>query len=595
MQPPQPVQPPQPLTRIRHLLTFLYGPAAGTRAWDALAPRLDAFRAAHPDLQQAPPIQERLTERDAILITYGDQFREPGRPPLRTLADFLERYLGDAISGVHLLPFFPYSSDDGFSVIDYRQVDPALGDWEDIHHLGTRYRLMFDAVINHISRRSAWFQGYLRGEAPYRDYFIEVEPGTDLSQVVRPRALPLLTPVQTVHGTRHVWTTFSDDQIDLNYANPAVLLEIVDLLLFYVAHGAEFIRLDAIAYLWKDIGTPCIHLPQTHAVVKLFRAVMDAVAPGVLLITETNVPHAENVSYFGAPLPDGAGTDEAQLVYQFSLAPLVLHTFLTGDVRRLADWAATLHPPAPGATFFNFIASHDGLGVRPAEGLLTPEEIQALVERTQAHGGLISYKTNPDGSQSPYELNITLFDALNDPAQPDPDRDVARFLASQAIMLALAGVPGIYVHSLFGSRNCHACYERTGRARSLNREKFDRAALEAELTAADGHKARILAGYTKLLRTRQTIPAFHPARPQRVLDLGPHIFALQRGEPPDIVLCLTNVTDRPQPFTLLAPLACWRDALRDETLPTTAGRLTLTLAPYQTRWLLPAHPNQQNQ
>jgi len=592
MQPSKPVQPSkprQPITRIRDLLRFLYGRTEGDRAWDALAPRLDAFRRAHPHLQQAPPISERLTERDAILITYGDQFREPGRPPLRTLADFLERHLGDAISGVHLLPFFPYSSDDGFSVIDYRRVDPALGGWEDIHRLGERYRLMFDAVINHISRQSAWFQAYLRGEAPYRGYFIEVAPETDLHAVVRPRALPLLTPVETIHGTRYVWTTFSADQIDLNYANPAVLLEIVDLLLFYVAHGAEIIRLDAIAYLWKDIGTPCIHLPQTHAVVKLFRAVMDAVAPGVLLITETNVPHAENVSYFGDPLPDGSGTDEAQMVYQFSLAPLVLHTFLTGDVRRLTDWASDLHAPAPGATFFNFIASHDGLGVRPAEGLLTPEEIQALVERTQAHGGLISYKTNPDGSQSPYELNITLFDALNDPAHPDPERDVARFLATQAIMLALAGVPGIYVHSLFGSRNCYSCYDRTGRARSLNREKFDLAALEEELSRAEGLKARILYGYAKYLRARQAIPAFHPAQPQQVLDAGTHVFALLRGTPPHLALCLTNVTDQTQSLALGNPSPTtprWRDVLTGETFHDGNGRLEVTLSPYQTRWLL---------
>src|SRR5690606_35016656 len=108
----------------------------------------------------------------------------------------------------------------------------------------------------------------------------------------------------------------SADQVDLNFKNPAVLLATTRALLFYVEHGAKFIRLDAIAYLWKEIGTPCIHLPQTHQVIQLMRAVLDEVAPDVRLITETNVPHPDNISYFGA------GTNEAQLVYNFALPPL---------------------------------------------------------------------------------------------------------------------------------------------------------------------------------------------------------------------------------------------------------------------------------
>ena len=332
---------------------------------------------------------------------------------------FLDLHLSDAINGVHILPFFPYSSDDGFSVIDYKQVDPNLGSWEDISRLGKNNRLMFDAVINHISQFSMWFQQYRLDEAPFTEYFITVDPNEDMSQVVRPRSLPLLTPVVTPSGMKHVWTTFSPDQIDLNYANPQVQLGIIDVLLDYVEHGAEFIRLDAIAYLWKEIGTTCIHLPQTHAVVKLWRAVLDAVAPDVLLITETNVPHEENISYFGDPLPEMGGTDEAQLVYNFTLAPLTLNAFQTGDASRLSAWAATLKTSGPGATFFNFIASHDGIGVRPAEGILSTVEVQALVEQTLAHGGEVNYKDNPDGSRSVYELNTTLYDFLNDPVPPD--------------------------------------------------------------------------------------------------------------------------------------------------------------------------------
>ncbi len=538
----------------------------------------------------AQPVTGHLTERDAILITYGDQFHEADRPPLQTLAAFLDDHLQDAISGVHILPCFPYSSDDGFSVIDYRQVDPLLGDWDDIAAIGRRYRLMFDFVANHVSRHSAWFQAFLRNETPYRDYFIVADPTADLSQVVRPRALPLLTPVATQGGVRHVWTTFSDDQIDLNYANPQVLLEMTDVLLGYIAHGAEIIRLDAIAYLWKEVGTPCIHLPQTHAVVKLWRAVLDAVAPHVLLITETNVPHAENISYFGEPLPETGSTDEAQMVYNFSLAPLTLHALQTGDATRLAAWAATLQPPALGATFFNFIASHDGIGVLPARGILSEDEVQGLVAQTLAHGGRVSYKANSDGSTSVYELNTTLYDFLNDPARPDPAMDVPRFLASQAVLLSLAGVPGIYVHSFFGSRNCHQCFAETGRPRSLNRHKFDRPALEAILADPARHERCVFDVYRKLLQLRRKLPAFHPAASQQVLSGDPALFTLLRGaETGAPVLCCINVSSRTVSLCLSTadlPRRTWRDLLSDEQLHANGGHLIAPMGPYQIRWLV---------
>lgn len=592
-----------PNARITHWLTALYGAAVAAETWPQLAALLDNFRRRE---DKAPaPDRARLSQNDALLITYGDQISagdgEQGKegkrgngkpPPLRTLAGFLDDELADSISGVHILPCFPYSSDDGFSVLDYTQIDPGLGDWGDVARLGQRYRLMFDFVADHVSQHSAWFQAYRRGEAPYDGFFIEVDPATDLSQVVRPRVSPLLTPVETAGGLRHVWTTFSDDQIDLNYANPAVLLAMTGVLLHYVAQGAEIIRLDAIAYLWKEIGTSCIHLPQTHAVVKLWRAVLDAVAPQVLLITETNVPHADNISYFGQPLPETGGTDEAQLVYNFSLAPLTLHAFLSGDAGKLSAWAATLQPPAAGASFFNFIASHDGIGVLPARGILSDAELHALVERTVAHGGRVSVRSLPDGSQTPYELNITLYDFLNPPGRPDPDVDVARFLASQAILLALGGVPGIYIHSLVGSRNCHACLAETGRARSLNRQKWTLAELRGLLGDAQGHQRRVFDGYRRLLRLRRGQPAFHPASSQQVLPADPALFTLLRGAGLDApLLCCVNVSDRPVTLRLDAaslPRRAWHDLLSGERFDAASGRLVAPMAAHQVRWLMVA-------
>ena len=580
---------------IQALLLELYGPAAGGLAWASLRPRLEEFRA------RRPPGRPRsaglpLSERDALLITYGDQVtrRADGgalaEPPLRTLADFCRERLAGLLSGVHILPFYPYSSDDGFSVMDYTAVDPALGTWADVEHLGQHFRLMFDAVINHISAHSAWFQAWRRGDPDYADFFITVDGDPDLSAVVRPRALPLLTPVETAHGPHRVWTTFSDDQIDLNFANPAVLLAVIDVLLEYVARGAEFLRLDAIAYLWKQIGTTSIHRPQTHRIIHLLRALLDEVAPQVILITETNVPHADNLSYFGD------GQNEAQLVYNFALPPLTLHALHTGNAQVLSTWAADLQRPSEQVTFFNFLASHDGIGVNPARGILPESAISAMVARVQAHGGLVSYKHNADGSPSPYELNVNYFDALSDPAGAEPlARQSDRFMVAQAIMLALVGVPGIYFHSLVGSRGWAAGVAQTGRNRTINREKLDVAALEQELAHPLHLRHLVFQRFAQLLRARSANPAFHPLGQQTVLHVGEGVFALLRASPDGLsrAVCLHDVSGAGAPAPLdLAALDWGTNAARDLVdgrvlSADNSGRLTVPLAPYGVAWLAP--------
>lgn len=578
---------PAPYERIRSHLAALYGEAQAAPLLEQMRTRLERFAHLHPQLGFAPPPTERLTQDDVVLITYGDQVAAPGQPPLRTLADTLHHLFRDVAGAIHILPFYPYTSDDGFSVVDYTAVDPQLGGWQDVEALGRRYRLMFDAVVNHISASSTWFQAFLRGEPGAEARFIILPPDTDVALVTRPRTHPLLTRFDTAVGPRSVWTTFSTDQIDLNFANPDVLLAIIDVLLLYAARGAALIRLDAIGYLWKQLGTRSIHLEQTHRVVKLFRAALDIAAPGVLLITETNVPHADNISYFGD------GSDEAQLVYQFPLAPLVLHSFGSGSARALSNWASDLQPPSDRTSFFNFLASHDGIGVVPASGILSPDEVAALVERTLRHGGRVSYKSNPDGSQSPYELNITLFDALSDPAANDPHA-IDRFVAAHAVMLALQGVPGIYVHSLVGSHNNHADLAETGRARTINREKWQRDELAARLADPQRHEAAVFARMERLIRVRRAEPAFHPASPQRVLTAGDAVFALLRGAPEQgqALLCLHNVSDAPQTlaldgFTLgLSPGARLSDLLGGTLVEVDRhAMLSLTLAPYQTLWL----------
>jgi sucrose phosphorylase len=580
--------------RIQEHLAFLYGTELVRDIWVELETILSAFHQRNPDLV-AKDGSTQLTEQDAILITYGDQFQSPGVAPLRVLRQVLVETLDCPVSGVHILPFFPYSSDDGFSIIDYTQVKPQFGEWTDVEALGQEFRLMFDAVINHISQDSAWFQGFLRGDPEYTDWFIVFEPDnpTDwIPQVVRPRPWPLLTRVQTDAGEKLVWTTFSEDQIDLNYAHPPVLLRVLEILLLYVERGAQLIRLDAIAYLWKTPGTPCIHLEETHRVVKLMRCVLDAVAPGTILITETNVPHEQNISYFGQPIAETGRTDEAQMVYQFPLPPLVMHSLLTGDARALSEWAANLEVP-PGATFFNFTASHDGVGVMPARGLLSEAEIQNLVDTTLAHGGRVSYKTNADGSRSVYELNISYFDALSVPAGGEPlETQVARFIASQAIMLALAGVPGIYVHSLLGSRSWQEGVAQTGQNRTINREKLDLTTIEQDFTDPASLRSLVFAAYRRLLNARQANRAFHPNSKQQVLQLNDRVFALHRTshDSNSQVLCLHNVSDQQQKLRISRteqdlPPGEWRELLTGESLRADQEHITLTVPPYAVWWL----------
>lgn len=531
-------------------------------------------------------------QRDNVLITYGDMVHAPHEDHLATLRRFLSQRLSDSIRIVHLLPFFPYSSDEGFSVMEYREVNPALGGWDEVRDIGEDFDLMFDLVLNHCSSRCCWFEHYMSGIAPYRDYFIEVDPQTDLSAVVRPRTSALLTPVQTPGGERHVWTTFSADQIDLNFANQDVLFEFIDILLSYVRHGARVIRLDAIAYLWKEIGSSCLNLPQAHEVVKLFRDILEMLAPGVLLLTETNLPHAQNTSYFG----DG---DEAHMVYQFSLPPLLLHALHTGSTRYLTSWVAALPELPPGCTFLNFTASHDGIGVRPLEGLVPDAELQALADGIYQRGGQISSYTREDGSFRPYEFNITYYDALGEPGHPDSDLHIARFLCSQTVMLALKGVPAIYFHSLTATHNDHVGVDRTGHARAINRRRWDEEELNALLDDTSTATARVFHEYVKLLRLRAQHPAFHPDAGQAVLELEDGLLGVLRTAPDarELMVCVSNLGSDQREFDLGAiatgaGLAAgrWHELLKDHAIDTGAGTAMVTLGPYQSAWLRgPAH------
>lgn len=480
-------------------------------------------------------------EKDIVLITYADQFSEKGEKALPVFTRFYNKWLSHSFSHVHLLPFYPWSSDDGFSVIDYHEVAPETGTWRDVAELKQTTSLMFDFVCNHMSAKSAWFANYLKQMPGYDDFFISVDPETDLSAVTRPRALPLLTPFTLHDGSvRHLWTTFSEDQIDLNFASPQVLIAMVDVLLHYLIEGARYIRLDAVGFMWKIPGTSCIHLEQTHQLIQLFRAITEAVAPGTVIITETNVPHKDNVSYFGN------GENEAQMVYQFSLPPLVLHAVHSQDVSTLRQWAASLALPSTKTTWFNFLASHDGIGLNPLRGILPESEILSLVEKLQTEGALVNWKNNPDGTRSPYEINVTYLDALSTRESHDSER-ISRFILAHAVLLSFPGVPAVYIQSILGSRNDYDGVERLGYNRAINREKYAAGQIDCALEDKNSLRYQVYSVLSQLIVLRRAEKAFHPDSEAYFSTSGKHVLKIVRvADCGEKITALFNFSDNYQ-------------------------------------------------
>ncbi len=524
----------------------------------------------------------KWSQNEIVMITYGNSICAPDEKPLVTLSRFLE-YLQDTITGVHILPFCPYSSDDGFAVIDYLQVNSELGDWQNIETIAEKFDLMADLVLNHISSESNWFKQFKQGIKPGCDYFVEADPQADLSAVVRPRNTPLLVKVDTAQGKKYVWATFSPDQVDLNYANPDVLIEVLKIILVYVQKGAKYIRLDAVGFLWKSIGTPCIHLPQTHALIKLFREFTQFLNPDVALITETNVPNLENLRYFG-------NRDEAHLIYNFSLPPLIVNALLQGNSEHLKTWMMSM-PPAPiGCAYFNFTASHDGIGLRPTEGLLSEDEYETLLKMMQQFGGQISLRKKPDGTESPYEINISLFDAMKGTAKGEDKWQIERFLCSQTIMMALEGIPAFYIHSFLATPNDYAGVAKTGRNRSLNRHNWNYEELKKKLNDSNSTPAIVMREMSRRIQIRRRQPAFHPNATQYTLHpMNRSLFAFWRQSiyREQSIFCINNLSDRTQQLQLsdinLICIDPWRDLLSGQIIEDIHAQFILQ--PYQCAWI----------
>ncbi|MDO6585957.1 alpha-amylase family glycosyl hydrolase [Salipiger sp. 1_MG-2023] len=565
--------------KLSELLRFIY-PDVNT---DILGSQVvEAFwpDEKHRRKQPRKPGNNLWTQNDAVLITYGDSLIDGTHKPLDLLHDFLATHMKGVVNGVHILPFFPFTSDDGFAVTDYRKVNPQLGEWSDVGRIAREFHLMSDLVLNHVSSQGVWFNAYRQGQKPFDGFFFEASPEDDVSMVTRPRTTPLLQEVETAMGTRHVWCTFSHDQIDLDFRNPEVLLEILRIIRLHIDEGVRIIRLDAVAFLWKQLGTNCIHLPQTHAVIQLMRLLMDYATETVILLTETNVPKAENLSYFGH-------RNEAHVVYNFPLPPLILHAMMSGNAKFLINWQRTM-PPAPlGCAYLNFTASHDGIGMRPAEGLIPPPEIGKMIETIREIGGRVSMRSLPGGGEAPYELNCSYFEAMGQTFEGRDEHHIARFLCSQTIPMSLEGIPAFYIHSMLATPNDLEAVERRGMNRAINRHRWDYPTLIGKLEDPETIHAQVLGALSERLRLRAKQPGFHPNATQFTLNLDPRIFGLWRQslDRAQSIFTLHNVSaetvEIPEADLNLIADERWVDLLSGEEI--VAG--PVSLAPYQCRWI----------
>ncbi|GLS90713.1 sucrose phosphorylase [Psychromonas marina] len=569
-------------TKLTQHLNFIYKEIELGQNTESLSDDLINIMGLDKSCYQPIAYQNHWSQQDVIMITYGDSIVKKEQKPLVSLQHFMDTYLGASVNSVHILPFFPYSSDDGFSVIDYSSVNEGLGDWHDIKEIAKHRRLMSDLVINHCSSRSAWFENFIKGEGIGHDYFYTAPADIDTLDVVRPRTSDLLRETQTGKGVQHVWCTFSHDQVDFDFRNPEVLKSFVSIIRLYLDMGVKIFRFDAVAFLWKKLGSSCINLPETHEVIRLLRTLIEHSHPDAVIITETNIPNTQNLTYFG-------NANEAHAIYNFSLPPLLINTLVTGSCLYLKRWLMSMPPAQNGTTYFNFIASHDGIGLRPAEGLLNDEEINSLVETMQEFGGKVSWRSTESGQPKPYEINIALYDALQGTTEGKDELGLQRFICAHAIMFALEGIPGVYIHSLLGTQNDYEKFENTQQNRSINRHRWDYQALQEKLADTDNHHHIVLAKLKGLLDIRIKQPAFHPNATQFTLHLGLQLFGFWRQslDRKQSIFCVSNINNEEIVFAInslnLIMSEDWIDLLTGATIDMELE--TLTLAPYQTMWI----------
>ncbi len=520
----------------------------------------------------------KISEKTSALICYGDSLLNGNKEKtIKTFRKFYKKKLGNLFEIIHFLPFYPSSSDSGFAVKDHYQIDKKLGNWTDIYGQSKITNIMADVVINHASSKGLWFKNFLINKSPGKDYFLTVDNKFNISKVIRPRENRLLKKISVFKKNFFIWRTFSDDQIDLNFKNPRVLLRIIKIMINLANHGATIFRLDAVAYLWKKSGSKCINLKETHETIRLLRIVCNLLKSKPIIITETNLPEKENLSYFGV------NNNESHWIYNFSLPPLLIHSFLFEDSTCLNKWCKNLPSTKIGNSYFNFLASHDGIGMRPAEGYLDKKKLLKFYKRLKKNGGQLSYRKVQGSFKRVYEANITLFNAFK---KSDYDKKgkffLERYISAHAIMIAFEGVPAIYFNSIFGTSNDEYKYIISGNKRDLNRYKWNKKKLDNLLKNKSSKQSIFYKQILKLILIKKQNKGFHPNAKRENLNMGKKIFCFKRTslDKKQIIYNITNLSSKYQKFKFSYKFSKYKNLLDRTSLNHKSE-----LKPFETLWL----------
>ncbi len=473
----------------------------------------------------------------AVLITYADGVCKNGESTLVTLRELLSKYFGSLSKVVHILPFLKSTSDGGFAVSSHKYLEEKFGSWEDLKSISNKHYLMADLVLNHVSSSHPWVQQFIKCQEPGLSNVFSPSQDLDWTNVIRPRSSSLFSQINTKDGQKLVWTTFGPDQIDLNWLNPKMTIEFLNLIITYLSNGIKWLRLDAVGFIWKEPGTTCLHLPKAHSIVKILRILLNDLRKDGVLITETNVPQKENLSYL---LPE----DEADMAYNFPLPPLLLEAIITSRADILNSWICDWPELPKTTTLFNFTASHDGVGLRALEGLMNEQRINDLLINCEKRGGLVSHRRLSSGEDKPYELNISWWSAMEDPGRDSNRFQCERFLLTQLLVMSLKGVPAFYLPALLASENDIKSFSMTGQRRDLNREKFKSEKLSAVFRNPESNANKNLKYLRNAMDVRAKLPQFHPQSQMECLSKSRgDIVVIKRGIGSRAVFTIHNMTD----------------------------------------------------
>lgn len=422
-----------------------------------------------------------------MLITYPDSMGKN----LKELSEILDEHFRNIIGGLHILPFFPSSADRGFAPKTYDIVDPAFGDWKDIRELADRYYLMFDFMINHVSRSSAYFQDFMakKDQSPYREMFIRYrdfwpqgEPTpqeVDLIYKRKPRA-PYID-VRFDDGTSEkIWCTFDEEQVDLAVNTETTRKFIRNTIRNMADNGASVVRLDAFAYAVKKPGTNCFFVePETFDLLGFCRDTAQEKGAEILPEIHENYSIQKKLE------------EKNYWVYDFALPMLLLHAIYTGTNKNLLHWLQICPRKQ-----FTTLDTHDGIGVVDVKGLMTQEQIHQTTEYLFSKGANVkkAYNTLAYHNLDVYQLNCTYYSALG-------DNDDA-YLLARAIQFFAPGIPQVYYVGLLAGKNDIELLEKTKVGRNINRHYYSKDEIEREV------KRPLLKKMYEIMRFRNSFPAF---------------------------------------------------------------------------------------